>query len=250
MLAIMSQGKSGAHGGELMILKLWPAALAVVCIALSTGLVSTAIAREELKIDAPPIATQKPANYRQVCIRKVTDDREFKDRPSNPETPSMSMGLSKASFIEKSAAIVRYRDLEGKWTDNMYLGGGDTVQSLIRQTLENVLKGQGYIVVSDPKKANPEAIIIDVSITKLWAWLYIHPGRMFVDMSDAFAESALDTTLTITGPNGLNETHPLSSRARNKMGLNPSTIWTKTFKMLLYDYSINAGFLFTDLKKK
>ncbi|GAB2583135.1 hypothetical protein GCM10027066_25760 [Dyella jejuensis] len=118
-------------------------------------------------------------------IGKITDDRVFEDAPDEPSTPSLGFGgVGKATDDVKARAVARKRNTYGKALGDVLLQPGQTVESVIRENLMAAFQQAGYQVKS-VGDAGPAPLVVDVRITKFWAWF--DPGFWAITLNDNIA---------------------------------------------------------------
>ena len=178
---------------------------------------------------------------KQVFIRSVQDNREFQDNPATPDIPSLGFGgVQQATKEIKSKAIARKRNSYGKALGDILLEEGQTVETVIYETVRNSLYALGYTVINNKDEAKQDAIIMDISIDKYWGWF--NPGFWSITI---MAEIA--TTIQVIMP-GQEETKVIQASATNKCQMANTNNWKKVFRSVLEDYIGKAKGEFQSLK--
>ncbi len=117
-----------------------------------------------------------------VFIRSVTDNREFQEKPSSQEIPSLGFeGSSAASADIKKRAIGRKRNTFGKALGDILLEEGQTVESVIADSLKRSFGDLGYTILKNEKEITTDTLVVDSSIQKFWA--YMTPGFWAITLS-------------------------------------------------------------------
>lgn len=168
-------------------------------LAALFGLIATltsgcATNRSEVQLSAPTASPTQAvaAKNVNVIIRSIKDEREFENAPSDPSTPSLGFeGSANATQALKSRAIARKRNGFGKALGDVVLQDGQTVPSLIENTLTSAFQQAGYKVSAQPSAGTP-SLVVDVRIKKFWAWMT--PGFWALTF-----QSRIETELNIEG---------------------------------------------------
>lgn len=200
-------------------------ALFLVSVFALTGCATN---RGYLGIQVPTNSITNP-NGEQVYIRSITDNRQFQEKPRNPSTPSLGFGgLAAADQEMKSRAIARKRNGYGKALGDILLEEGQTVQSVIYEATRNSLYSLGYDVVNNPEEAKSDAIVVDISIDKFWAWFM--PGVWTLSL-----KSEITTVNTITAPRS-HSPITITASSRNYCQMANTANWRKTLKLVVDDF--------------
>ncbi len=168
-----------------------PALLAA--LALSVFAAGCATNRSELRLPSPGAAAPAaPGPGAPVAvIRRVTDQRQFEQAPSHPATPSLGFeGAARATAEAKLRAIGRKRNTFGQALGDVFLQDGQTVETVVRDSVAAVLQGAGY-QVQDAAAAAAPALAVEVQVRQFWAW--VRPGFWAVTLS---ADIATDLQFT------------------------------------------------------
>ena len=203
--------------------------LLAFCVISLTGCATN---RGYLGIQVPANTLTNP-NGKQVYIRSITDSRMFQDKPKSADIPSLGFGgLDKATPEMKNRAIARKRNGFGKAYGDILLKEGQSVQSVIYEATRNSLYSLGYDVVSDPKEAKPDAIIMDISIDKFWAWFM--PGFWTISI-----KSEITTINTITMPDK-DKPITITASSHNYCQVANEANWQKTLRLVVDDFIAKA----------
>ena len=128
----------------------------------------------------------------------------------------------------KSRAIARKRNGYGKALGDILLEEGQTVQSVIYEATRNSLYSLGYDVVNNPEEAKSDAIVVDISIDKFWAWFM--PGVWTLSL-----KSEITTVNTITAPRS-HSPITITASSRNYCQMANTANWRKTLKLVVDDF--------------
>ncbi|RYD66115.1 MAG: hypothetical protein EOP83_05835, partial [Verrucomicrobiaceae bacterium] len=86
--------------------------------------VSCVVGTREVSIDVPQ--GSRPGGRGAATITKVSDSRQFQNKPSDPSTPSVDGDVSSMSAAERSRYVGRQRNTYGKGMGDVALGGSAT----------------------------------------------------------------------------------------------------------------------------
>lgn len=150
--------------------------------------------RGEVSLQTPTSMEAVQPNGQEVMIRNVNDARRFETAPSEPNTPSLDPEEAQNSDI-RSRAIARKRNTYGKALGDILLKEGQTVTSVIRDSLAQAFIEKGYKVVTEP---TPETIIVDVEVEQFWSWM--NPGFWAITLS-----TEISTDIDMKRPDGMNK---------------------------------------------
>jgi uncharacterized lipoprotein YajG len=155
-------------------------------------LAACATSRGTMTLAVPPPASEVTASGKVAVIESVDDKRVFETAPRDPSIPSLKKGAEFALDAEgRKAAIARKRNSYGKAMGDILLEGGQTVESITRDLVQQGLQQRGYRVV-DAAGAPSDALRVGVVIDQFWAWLT--PGFWAIQM-----EAKVHTRLRISG---------------------------------------------------
>lgn len=158
-----------------------------VCAAFALTGCATNVS--EFKIDDQALTTTQTEQIQNqsIFIRNIVDARTFDPATRDPSVPSVIC----ASETEKDHAIGRKRNGYGKALGSLVLTPEQTVRGLTREALENALLENGWNVIHDEKNVTPNTVIVDVTITKWWAWM--NPGFWQLTLSSNMAATVQST---------------------------------------------------------
>lgn len=119
-----------------------------------------------------PKPIQAKYNGETIFIKSVVDKRVFEEKPSSPDVPSLGFGGSQQASAElKKRAIARKRNGFGKAMGDILLKDGETVESVIKDSLSRSFTELGYKVISEKSQITKNTIVVDASIDKFWSWM-------------------------------------------------------------------------------
>ena len=108
----------------------------------------------------PPKAD--PGGTKTAVISKVTDQRKFEATPSAPA------GATTANKEELTNPAITIRTIgEAHGHSDIILPEGRTAEMVVREAVQNALRGKGYSVVPEGTSATPG---LEVEIRKYWLW--------------------------------------------------------------------------------
>lgn len=164
-------------------------AIATVCsayfltgCATSRGLVSLAIPTSD------NIATSTGVG---IYIHSVVDKRIFEEAPKTPNIPSLDPSEPQNEKI-KLRAIARKRNTFGKGLGDILLNEGQTVESVIHDSLRQAFIESGYTVIENKDNMSKRSQIVDVEVNKFWSWM--NPGFWAITLS-----AEIETDISIKG---------------------------------------------------
>jgi hypothetical protein len=143
--------------------------------ATSRGLVSLTVPASD-KIESP--------NGIEIYIHSVVDKRIFEEAPKSPNIPSLDPSEPQNDEI-KLRAIARKRNTYGKGLGDILLKEGQTVESVIHDSLRQAFIEGGYTVVPDNANLSKSAQVLQVEINKFWSWM--NPGFWAITLSTEIA---------------------------------------------------------------
>ena len=143
-------------------------------IVLSSG---CAINRSEIELNIPEAVEIPMKTGKQVFIKSVVDNRIFEKRPMVPNIPSLNPSKERNKDIEKRA-VARKRNGFGKAIGDILLKEGQTVESVIRESLKQGFLENGFDVLENAEQSSPSTYIVDAKINKFWSWM--NPGKVVV----------------------------------------------------------------------
>jgi len=148
--------------------------------ATSRGVVSLATPNSEERAISKGI---------EIYIHSVVDKRIFEVAPKTPNIPSLDPSEPQNDTI-KLRAIARKRDGFGKALGDIILTEGQTVESVIHDSLRQAFLESGYTVIENNANTSKSSYVIDAQINKFWSWM--NPGFWAITLS---TEIATDITV-------------------------------------------------------
>lgn len=139
-----------------------------------------ATSRGEIELTIPEVANAASANGKTVYIQSVIDNRVFEQRPRQPNIPSLDPDEPQNDEI-KLRAVARKRNTYGKGLGDIILKQGQTVQSLIADSLRQAFIKNGYRVIKDSQQLVSDYYIVDARIDKFWSWM--NPGFWAISLN-------------------------------------------------------------------
>ena len=125
----------------------------------------------------------------EIYIQSVVDKRIFEAAPKSPNIPSLDPAEPQNNTI-KLRAIARKRNTFGKGLGDILLNEGQTVESVIYDSLRQAFIEGGYAVIEKNANMSKSSHIVDVQINKFWSWM--NPGFWAITLS---TEIATDITV-------------------------------------------------------
>lgn len=149
--------------------RLASAAMVLGMLALGSG---CATSRDAMRLDIPEAPAAAASTGKTVYIRSVKDARRFEDNPSDPSVPSLGHGgVGAVSAAERTRAIARKRNTYGKALGDIFLEEGQTVETVVADTLKSAYRGMGYTVADSGSGLPRDAVVLDVKVDRFWAWM-------------------------------------------------------------------------------
>ncbi|MGB7949501.1 MAG: YajG family lipoprotein [Candidatus Binatia bacterium] len=144
--------------------------------------------------DVVYLATPTTGNFAtskgiEIYIRSVVDKRIFEAPPKSPDIPSLDPAEPENDTI-KLRAIGRKRNTYGKALGDILLNEGQTVESVIYNSLRQAFIESGYTVIENNSNMSQSSQAVDVQINKFWSWM--NPGFWAITLS---TEIATDITV-------------------------------------------------------
>jgi len=149
-----------------------------IAFLLFSGCAAT---RGELNIDSQKNKVANPVSDKKVFIRSVSDNRHFEATPRKASIPSLKYPKDINNAKITSRAIARKRNGWGHAMGDILLPQNITVADIIKKTVADVFKEQGYQIVQNEESATS---IVDVKIDKFWCW--VTPGFWSVSLEAQF----------------------------------------------------------------
>jgi hypothetical protein len=160
-------------------------------VLFSTGCASV---RGQVHLQVPATSQSVHANGRSVFINSVKDMRVFEVKPPEPNIPSLPDDNLNNQY-EKAHIIARKRNGFGKAMGSISLKDGQTVDSVIKKSVEQAFMEKGYTVIEDRSNIKDNTTIVNVNIQKFWSWM--NPGFWAITLS-----TEISTDLSMTNKEG------------------------------------------------
>jgi hypothetical protein len=166
-----------------------------------------------------------------VFIKSVTDHREFQENPTTQDVPSLGFGGATAATAEiKKRAIARKRNTWGKAMGDILLENGQTVESVISDSLKRSFGELGYVVLNNEQEVRDGTLVIDSSIEKFWA--YMTPGFWAISLS-----CDISTTLQIMTPkSNTGDTETITVKSTKNFQTASEGNWMDVFHLAMDKY--------------
>jgi hypothetical protein len=146
------------------------------------GITGCATNRGIVTIKVPKNLVKDVTNGKEIFIKSVTDERVFQEKPKTQDIPSLGFGgTAKATEIIKKRAIGRKRNTWGKALGDILLEEGQTVESVVKDTLTQAFIEKGYKIINAKHEVSKKTIILTAKINKFWA--YMTPGFWSIKLS-------------------------------------------------------------------
>ena len=124
--------------------------LCAIIILFLTGCASN---RGIVSLELPETEMASHDNGKKIFIKSVTDERVFEEAPKTPDIPSLGSGGAINSTDEiKERAIARKRNGYGVAWGDILLKEGQTVETVISDSLKKAFAEMGYKVIEDQKE--------------------------------------------------------------------------------------------------
>lgn len=141
------------------------------------ALISTGCAMNRSVVSVPLEQIDEPTQGTIVVINSVTDQRLFELDPELPSTPSLKDGAIGDKTLTVRA-FARKRNTYGVAMGDVLLPEGESVATLVKQSLTNTLRATGYRVRDGEEDIPADALSLDVDIKKFWCWM--EPGFWYI----------------------------------------------------------------------
>lgn len=132
------------------------------------------------------------SNGKKVYINSVLDKRLFEYKPKQPNIPSLDPDEQQNNAI-KLRAIARKRNTLGKGLGDILLKEGQTVESIIYDSLQQAFIENGYSIIENQQQVTSGTYIVDAKINKFWSWM--NPGFWALTLS---TEISTDISIKMT----------------------------------------------------
>ena len=127
----------------------------------------------------------------EVYIHSVVDKRIFEEAPKTPNIPSLDPSEPQDERT-KLRAIARKRNTFGKGLGDILLKEGQTIESVIHDSLRQAFVESGYNVIENKDNTSQRSQIVDVEVNKFWSWM--NPGFWAITLS-----TEIETNISIKG---------------------------------------------------
>ena len=203
--------------------------LTILIVLLTTAtLAGCATNRGIVNLQLPETTITPVFNGKTIYIESVIDKRIFEEHPKTQDIPSLGFGGAENSAKElKLRAIGRKRNGFGKALGDILLEEGQTVETVISDTLKRSLMESGYKLVNNKENITENTIILNVSIQKFWA--YMTPGAWAITLS-----SDISTNIELS-QNGIN-TKNITVHSECKSMVATEGNWMKSIHQSLQKY--------------
>lgn len=196
-------------------------ALIVIC-ALNAG---CATGRRTIALDVP-VSTAATASKGAISITKVTDERQFENKPAQASTPSIDGDVSTTSRETLKTMIGRQRGGFGAALGDVALTPPATVETEVQALITEGLKRRGYTV-----GANSRGDSVDVMIKEFWAWF--RPG-----FAEIAFEADIRTVLAVTVA-GQKRTLEVKGHGREEGQMASNEHWQRAYSLAYEDFLKN-----------
>ena len=152
----------------------------VTILFIIISLNGCATSRGIVSLTPPVSGNYVPLNGKEIYIGTIIDKRIFVSNPSSPNIPSLDPDEDQSDKI-KLRAIARKRNSFGKGLGDILLKEGQTVESLIRNSLRQAFIEKGYSVIENKEQVTNNTYIVNANINKFWSWM--NPGFWAITLS-------------------------------------------------------------------
>ena len=169
-----------------------PSPMSIFTIALVVGaclLNGCATSRGVVSLATPTSDQLATSKGIEIYIHSVVDKRIFEVAPKSPNIPSLDP-IEPQNDTIKLRAIARKRNTFGKGLGDILLSEGQTVESLVHDSLRQAFIESGYTVIENNVNTSKSSYVVDVQINKFWSWM--NPGFWAITLS---TEIATDITV-------------------------------------------------------
>lgn len=139
-----------------------------------------ATSRGEVQLSIPISVDTGLTNGKEIYINSVIDERVFEVKPKEPNIPSLDPDEPQSDSV-KLRAIARKRNSFGKGLGDILLKEGQTVESIIYDSLKQAFIENGYIVLENKDQVTDNTYLVDTQIKKFWSWM--NPGFWAITLS-------------------------------------------------------------------
>jgi hypothetical protein len=186
--------------------------------------------RGEVALQVPQrgaMQQQVSAAAKTVFVNSVTDKRIFEVKPANPSTPSLDPNEDQ-SAATKVRAIGRKRGGFGQAFANFLLKDGQTVETVVSDSVKQAFAEAGYRVLENKSAVTPDTYVVDVSIDKFWSWM--NPGFWAITLS-----TEIGTEMTIKKPDST-QSETLYVKAEDHFQTGVEGNWIEVMQTALKSY--------------
>jgi hypothetical protein len=202
----------------------------IFTIALLSGacfLNGCATSRGAVSLVTPTSDKLTTSNGIEIYIHSVVDKRIFEVAPKSPNIPSLDPAEPQNNAI-KLRAIARKRNTFGKGLGDILLNEGQTVESVIYDSLRQAFIEGGYTVIENNANMSKSSHVVDVQINKFWSWM--NPGFWAITLS-----TEIETDITVKKANdGDNKTIYVKASDSFQTGVDGN--WLSVMNGALKDY--------------
>lgn len=155
--------------------------LAFIAILFGLAFLSgCATSRGEVELTIPTSTGAELSDGKEIYINSVVDKRLFEVKPKEPYIPSLDPDEPQSDSI-KLRAIARKRNSYGKGLGDILLKEGQTVESIIYDSLKQAFIQNGYSIIENKKQITKDTYVVDSQINKFWSWM--NPGFWALTLS-------------------------------------------------------------------
>jgi hypothetical protein len=199
--------------------------IVLVCGACFLG--GCATSRDVVSLAPPTSDKRAPSKGIEIYIHSVVDKRIFEAAPKSPNIPSLDPTEPQTDSI-KLRAIARKRDTFGKGLGDILLNEGQTVESVIYDSLRQAFIESGYTVLENKANMSKGSHVVDVKINKFWSWM--NPGFWAITLSTEIA-----TEITVKKAND-NDKKTIYIKAADSFQTGVQENWLSVMNTALKDY--------------
>jgi len=196
-------------------------------VASAFFLNACATSRSLLSLATPSSDKIAQANGMEIYIRSVADKRIFEVNPRSPEIPSLDPSEPQNDHVRRRA-IARKRSTYGKGLGDILLNEGQTVESVITDTLRQAFVENGYAIVRNDPNLSSNSKIVDVESKKFWSWM--NPGFWALTLS-----TEINTDIVVKGT-GAGEKQTIDVKAADHFQTGVDGNWQSVMQSALRDY--------------
>ena len=199
---------------------------AIVMVSSACLLSGCATSRGLVRLALPDSDMVATSNGIEVYIHSVVDKRIFEEAPKSPNIPSLDPSEPQNKKI-KLRAVARKRNTFGKGLGDILLEEGQTVESIIHDSLRRAFTENGYLIVENNPSMSKGSQIVDVEINKFWSWM--NPGFWALTLSTEIA-----TDIRVNGSDTAKKTIHVKAADHFQTGVEGN--WLSVMNSALKDY--------------